>query len=83
MTVEQELKVKENQIRRKLKRMGYILKKSRRKDPDAYDYGGYMILDLWSGVVMFASDPIPYCLTIEDVEEIVAEAKPIRPKKGK
>jgi len=76
-------KVRENRLRRKLERMGYRLTKSRRKDPDAYDYGGYMVLDAWTNAVVIGSDPIEFCLTIEDVETFVAEAKPTRPKKGK
>jgi hypothetical protein len=36
-------KVLENRLRRMLQRRGYQLIKSRRRDPRAIDYGGYMI----------------------------------------
>jgi hypothetical protein len=38
-------KTRENRLRRKLGRMGYRLARTRRKDPDAIDYGKYAIID--------------------------------------
>jgi hypothetical protein len=38
-------KVKENRLRRKLDRMGFQLRKSKRKDPDAVDFGKYVIFE--------------------------------------
>jgi len=40
-----EYKVRENRMRRVLQRRGYRLMKSKRRDPRAYDFGGYMIID--------------------------------------
>lgn len=45
--MDQEEKVRENRIRRKLARMGYGLTKSRVRDHQAYNYNGYMIVDAW------------------------------------
>jgi hypothetical protein len=42
-------KVKENRLRRVLLRRGLILKKSRRRDPEALDYRGYWVLDADTG----------------------------------
>jgi hypothetical protein len=39
-------KVKENWARRKLKRMGYRLHKTRTRDPDATMYGVYVIVPI-------------------------------------
>jgi hypothetical protein len=69
-----EFKVRENRMRRVLKRMGYLLVKSPRRDPRAYDYGGYMILDLWSKkVVRGNGGKDAFCLTLDDVEAFTKE----------
>jgi hypothetical protein len=61
-------KVKENRIRRVAARRGYQLLKSRRRDPKAYDYGGYMLTDLQTGGVVFGAAPYAYAATLEEVE---------------
>ena len=38
-------KIRENRLRKAAKRQGYEVTKSRRRDPRAVDYGGYMIVD--------------------------------------
>jgi hypothetical protein len=45
MTMEQAEKVRENRLRRAAERQGLLLKKSRRRDPRAYDYGVYWIVN--------------------------------------
>lgn len=61
-----EFKVRENRMRRVLKRMGYRLAKSRRRDPRSIDYGGYMIIDLEHNFVIAGSQN--FDLTLDDVE---------------
>ncbi len=61
-------KVRENRIRRMLKRQGFELRKSRRRDPLAYDFGGYLVVDLRNRIV-FGSDPMPFSATLDEVEE--------------
>ena len=39
-------KVRENLVRRMAKRQGLELKKSRRRDPRALDYGSYWLVDI-------------------------------------
>ena len=63
-----EEKVRENRLRRKLERMGYCLMKSRRRDPQAYDYDGYMILDYWTNAVVVGAGSRPFNLSLDDVE---------------
>jgi len=47
-----EDKIRENRLRRAAERQGLMLKKSRRRDPRAVDYGGYMLVDIaTNGVV--------------------------------
>jgi hypothetical protein len=66
-------KVRENRIRRIAARRGYQLLKSRRRDPKAYDFGGYMLADLQSGAAVFGSDPFAYAATLDEVETFLDE----------
>ena len=47
-----DTKVQENRVRRMAKRQELILKKSRRRDPRATDYGSYMLVDYNNGLVL-------------------------------
>ena len=63
-------KVQENRLRRMANRQGYVLSKTRRRDPDAIDFGLYALIDPESGGTIHAQGPIsPYALTLEDVAE--------------
>ena len=62
-------KVRENRVRRMLKRQGYSLMKSRRRDPQALDYGGYMIIDDEINGVVFGSNPYEFSATLDNVED--------------
>ena len=64
-------KVRENKARRVLDRRGYVLYKSRRRDPHAIDYGGYMIADSQTQAVVAGADPRAFSLTLEDVEAFI------------
>ena len=68
-----EFKVRENRIRRKLIRMGYRLIKSRRRDPQAYDYGGYMIVDECNRVVSGTESGLAFELTLDNVEDWIKQ----------
>jgi hypothetical protein len=52
MPTEQEVKVKENRLRRAAERQGLRLVKSRRRDPRAFDYGKYMLVDVQTNAVV-------------------------------
>jgi hypothetical protein len=60
-------KITESRLRRMAARQGLRLMKSRRRDPDAYDFGGYMLVDLDTNSAVAGSDPLPFSLTIQDV----------------
>jgi len=62
-------KVLENRVRRMADRQGYRLLKSRRRDPRAYDFGGYMIVDVQTGGAVYGSNPMPYSLSLQDALE--------------
>ena len=61
-------KVRENRLRRMARRQGLSLLKSRRRDPLAIDYGGYMLVDSTSNSVVMGGDPFPHSATVDEVE---------------
>jgi hypothetical protein len=63
-----EEKVRENRLRRMLARRGFMLQKSRRRDPRAIDYGLYRIVDLEQNPVVAGSGRFERQMTLDDVE---------------
>lgn len=55
MMVDSE-KVRENKVRRMAERQGLALKKSRRRDPRAIDYGSYMLVDPHNNTLIYGGD---------------------------
>ncbi|MBA3260918.1 MAG: hypothetical protein H0T69_00280 [Thermoleophilaceae bacterium] len=49
-------KTRETRLRRMAKRQGLTLRKSPRRDPRAYDYGSYILVDLDNNVVVGGVD---------------------------
>jgi hypothetical protein len=68
-----EADVKEARLRRMLHRRGMKLLKSRRRDPKALDYGGYMVANLVSDVIVFGGTPHPFSWSLDDVEKFLAD----------
>lgn len=62
-------KVRENRLRRAADRQRLRLKKSRRRDPRAADYGTYMLTDPYSNTVVASGFQSGYGLTLDEVEE--------------
>jgi hypothetical protein len=60
--------VRENRLRRMAKRQGLTVLKSRRRDPRAIDYGGYMLVDARTNLVVAGGSPHPYSLDLDEVE---------------
>ena len=64
-----ELKIKEALLKRRAWRQGLVLKKSRRRDPKAVDFGKYALLLAGTSEAINRDGPIsPYSLTMEEVE---------------
>lgn len=59
-------KVRENLVRRAAKRQGYDLSKSRRRDPKALDFNGYMLSR--DGKPVFGHQPHEYSATLDQIE---------------
>lgn len=49
-------KVRENRLRRMAERQGLELRKSRRRDPRALDFGGYWLIDARLGGVVLGGE---------------------------
>lgn len=67
-----EAKKKEEKLRKELKNLGYSLRKSRVKNPNLNDHGGYMIIQSNSNSVIAGSK---FDLSLEDVKRFVNEEK--------
>ncbi|HEV2542934.1 MAG TPA: hypothetical protein VGU70_09285 [Methylobacterium sp.] len=66
-------KVRENRLRRVAERRGLRLEKSRRRDPRAMDFGGYMLIDGYRNTVVSGANPYAYSLSLDDVEKDLSE----------
>ena len=63
-------KTREARLRRKADRVGWILRKSRRRDPEAWDYGLFALLDVQIGGTVHPQGPISiFALTLDEVEK--------------
>jgi len=64
---QQDEKVRENRLRRAAERQGLLLKKSRRRDPRAIDYGTYMVVDAVTNTLTAGErmtlDEVEWCIT--------------------
>ena len=62
-------KVRENRLRRMAERQGLRLMKTRRRDPRAYDFGTYMLIDARTdGIVAAGAHETGYGLTLDEIE---------------
>jgi hypothetical protein len=66
-----EYKVLENRLRRAAERQGFRLEKSRRRDPRAYDFNTYQLIDAVTGKLVASALPDGYGLGLDDVAEVL------------
>ena len=64
---------REARLRRLARSQGLELKKSRRRDPNALDYGGFMIVDANTNFVVRGATSWPYDLSPDDVEAYLTD----------
>lgn len=62
-------KVRENRLRRVAARRGLILQKSRRRDPQALDYGAYWLIDAESNRLIFGDQ---WGTDLDGIEEFLS-----------
>jgi hypothetical protein len=67
-------KVRENRLRRMAERQGLRLVKSRRRDPRAIDFGGYMIVDVETNGIVAGTGALGRPVwALDDVERYLTE----------
>jgi hypothetical protein len=68
-------KVRENRLRRVAERRGMKLLKSRRRDPDAIDFGGFMLVDAYTNAVIEGATHHAYSASLDDIETVLSPQK--------
>jgi hypothetical protein len=63
MPTEEAPKIRENRLRRMATRQGFLLRKIRRFDPRAIDYGGWRIVNARTGMIEANIDEVETFLT--------------------
>lgn len=66
-------KREEDRLRSALARRGYLLRKNRRRTPEVYGYGGYMIINARYNAIVAGGNPWPYSLTLDEVAEWLSD----------
>jgi len=74
-------KVRENRLRRMAERQRLVLQKARRRDPNAWDYDTYQLVDPALGAIVFQDFVVGhgYGLSLDDVEAYLSERAERRP----
>ena len=67
----EDMKVRENRVRRIAERRGFKLTKSRRRDPQAIDFNGYMLADAFTNAAVVGFLPYAYSASLDEVEEFL------------
>lgn len=66
-----EDKVRENRLRRMAERQGFVLRKNRRRDPRAIDFGRWYVIDAERNIT------IRECTTLDQVENwLIRDERP-------
>jgi len=61
----------EAHVRRKARRNGLVLRKSRTRNPEAIDYGLYHTVDPYNNVMVAGGYPFAFSLTLEEAEALL------------
>lgn len=62
--------VRENRLRRMAQRQGLMLRKSRRRDPRAVDFGGYWLVDASTTTLVAGGQ---FGISLDEVEAYLTE----------
>lgn len=57
----------ESTLRRRAARQGLTIKKSRSRNPERIDHGGFMLVDAQTGVVVVGAGSFPYSASLDDI----------------
>jgi len=69
-------KIRENRLRRMARRQRLALQKSRRRDPNAWDYETYQLVDPSTNGLVYAdfTTRFGYGLSLDDVEAFLSQS---------
>ena len=62
-------KVRENRLRRIAERRGFLIQKSKRRDPKAIDFGGYMLIDARTNSVVLGATSFAFSADLDEIED--------------
>ena len=68
-----QVKTYESKVRRAAKRQGLVLVKSRRRDPNAWDYGTYGLLDVRTRRLVVGDHDTGFGLSLSEVHVALVE----------
>lgn len=55
-------------------RQGFVLHKSRIRDPRAIGYGGWMLANAYTNVAELGGTPYAFCASLDDVEKYLTDS---------
>ena len=65
--------ISESGVRRLARREGYLVRKSRSRDPDAIGYGAFMLIDRDTGGAILGGYPFQYTADLEEIREYLTQ----------
>lgn len=68
-----EYKERENRLRRMAQRQRLQLVKSRRRDPRASDFRGYMLVAVDNNTAVYGAHPFAFNANLDDIEQYLSQ----------
>jgi hypothetical protein len=65
--------ISETSVRRLAARMGYSVMKSRTRDENRLDHGGFMLIDVRNNAAVIGAHPFAYSASLEEIEAWLRE----------
>jgi hypothetical protein len=69
-----EEKSRENRLRHMARPQGMSLQKSRLCTPNAFGYGGYMLVDTYHNAVVYGGHPWAFSAKLDEIEEFLSRS---------
>lgn len=63
------MQITEEAVRRLARREGYVVRKSRSRDPNALGFGGFMLIDPSTNFAMVGQTPFVYSADLEEIRD--------------
>ena len=66
---EAQEKARESRLRSRVRGRGFVLRKSRCRNPDVFEYGLFRIDDPYCNCVLVGASPCDHSMTLDEVED--------------